>query len=182
MSSDKKPAPTFPHPVEDCTYEEMRAEWGREAVALQRRGRTPPEPLPLGTIPPETQQRAAEAEEIRAIEERHEEAERDFREHIAAGGREQDHWWGAVYRDRGRLLVLLRESLMREARLSADLREAREEAGRLRGALVERFCERPAGPIQMHDRPDNLTESPRPAGTLASLDDACDGAPRPGER
>ena len=92
------------------------------------------EPLPLGTLPPETQQRAAEAEEIRAIEER-----ADAAAAALAGLPRSDHPTGVLvdlcepaHADRARLLVLLREALGREATARADLREAREEAGRLR--------------------------------------------------
>jgi hypothetical protein len=87
--------------------------------------------------------------------------------------------------DARRLLVLLREALGREATARADLCEARE------GVLSERFaldvytrlCDRCdlVGFSKSDVREvigEAMAATDRPAGTLASLDDACDGSDR----
>lgn len=171
-TGDRKPPASFPHPVEDASYEEMRAEWGRQAVAAQRSGA---ESLPLGTIPDEVRQRAAEGEELAEIRRLHAALE-PHRGHL-------DDQTRYAHENRGRLIELLEEALLREAKARVDLREAREGEAGLRAIVADslQLLDQPGFDLEfwVSDVKRRLRAALRPAGTLASLPaDECDGSDR----
>lgn len=123
------------------------------------------ESIPIGTVSAEQIKQAREgaaALDLADIERRHEAAERAGQAHQAMHG-------DFIHADRGALL--------------AALREARAEVERLRGALSRLADEyQHAGPVNGFVVARRLrlvaADMDRPAGTLASLDDACDGSDR----
>ena len=126
------------------------------------------ESIPIGTVSAEQIKQAREgaaALDLAEIEARHAERVRRLDERDGLGSFPEDE-----HADIGALL--------------AALREARADVERLRGglALLAGEWERSGPPFELygaHAR--ELRALLAPAGTLASLDDACDGEPRPGE-